>query len=83
MTQTILGLPIAGELPSDDNYTISPYSAIAVMKGIDSDGDEVYAVVMTENMSPVEGAGFARYLSLYADEMVRETFVTSGSSEEK
>lgn len=71
MDQTILGLPLLANLPTSGDYTVSPISAIAVVKGIDSDGDEVYAVVMTEGMTPVESAGLVQFASTYADEVLR------------
>lgn len=77
--QTIMGLPISNPLPVGEDYSVSPYSAIAVIKGIDSDGDDVYAVIMTDGMTPTEGAGLLHFAVLYVDERLRETFASAGS----
>ena len=77
MDQTILGLPLAKGLPQADDYTMSPHTAIAVVKGFDSDGDEFYSVVMTEGLSPVDAAGLLRYATIYTDESLKETVVAS------
>jgi len=76
MNQTILGLPIEAELPDDwteNGYHVSPVEAIAIVKAIDSNGDEVHAVVMTENMSPFEGGGLLNFGSIYVNELIRGT----------
>jgi hypothetical protein len=79
LTQTILGLPIESELPED----IMPFSAIAVVKAFDSDGDEVHAVIMTDDMTPFEGSGLLNFGSLYTDELLRRTFSAKGKSSKK
>jgi hypothetical protein len=50
------------------------------MKGMDSDGDEVYAVLMTENMSPLEGVALARYADIYATVKIEEMLASPGQS---
>lgn len=72
MDQTILGLPIARQLPTSGSYTVSPYAAIAVVKCFDSDGDEIYAVITTEKMSAIEGAGLLKYADVYIEEKMRQ-----------
>jgi hypothetical protein len=77
MEYTALGMPLVG-LPESGNYTVHPLSAIVVMKGMDSDGDEVYAVLMTENMSPLEGVALARYADIYATVKIEEMLASPG-----
>ena len=77
MEYTALGMPLVG-LPESGDYTIHPLSAIVVMKGMDSDGDEVYAVLMTENMSPLEGVALARYADIYATVKIEEMLASPG-----
>jgi hypothetical protein len=79
MEYTALGMPLVG-LPESGDYTIHPLSAIVVMKGMDSDGDEVYAVLMTENMSPLEGVALARYADIYATVKIEEMLASPGQS---
>jgi hypothetical protein len=79
MEYTALGMPLVG-LPESGNYTVHPLSAIVVMKGMDSDGDEVYAVLMTENMSPLEGVALARYADIYATVKIEEMLASPGQS---
>lgn len=74
MTTTILGLPVEQELPSGPDYSISPISAITVFKGIDSDGDEVHSVIMTEGTAMMEGVAMAHFGSMYMDELLKRTF---------
>lgn len=69
MDLTVLGLPLNWEEP--EGYTVSPLSAIVVMKGIDDEGDEVYAVMVTEGMTPVEAGGLVKYASVYTGEMMK------------
>ncbi len=66
---TVLGMPLNWEEPP--NYTVSPISAIVAMKGIDDDGDEVYAVMVTDGMNSVEAGGLAAYANLYCTEMMK------------
>jgi hypothetical protein len=68
----ILGLPVSEGLPSDGSFTFSPYAVAAVVKGIDSDGDEGYAVLVTDGMMAMDLAGIAKYLTLYADERLKD-----------
>jgi len=69
MDLTVLGLPLQWEEPP--NYTVSPISALVIMKGIDDDGDEVYAVMVTEGMTSVEAGGLANYADVYCGEMMK------------
>lgn len=66
---TVLGMPLNWEEPP--GYTVSPLSALVVMKGIDDDGDEVYAVMVTDGMSSVEAGGLATYAGVYCGEMMK------------
>lgn len=82
MDATVLGLPLVWE--ETDDYTISPLHALVIMKGIDSDGDEVHSVIMTENISALEGVGMARYASLYCeDELLGQIHASTGKSQKK
>lgn len=84
MSQEILGLPVEAGLPDDrDGYYVSPILAIAVVKAIDSDGDEVHAVIMSEGMTPVEGSGLLNFGKIYTDEILRKTFSAKNQSSKK
>lgn len=76
MEYTALGLPLIG-LPEQEGYTVSPLSALVVIKAIDSDGDEVYAVLMTPDMSPMEGTGLARFATLFCENGLQESIHAS------
>lgn len=71
--KTLLGLPIAaGEgLDGPEGYTVSPYAAIAIVRGFDSNQDEVHAVVMSEGMSAIEAAGLLHFATVAIDEQLR------------
>jgi hypothetical protein len=71
---SVLGMPLNIDLGSDESYTVSPLSAMVVMKGIDSDGNEVCVVTTTEGISPVEALGYAAFASEYYAFQMRKTF---------
>jgi hypothetical protein len=80
MTQTILGLPLAHELETEGDYAVSPYSVVAVVRGFDSDGEEVHAVVVSEGMSAIEASGLLHFATVAMDEQLK---VISGAKPEK
>jgi hypothetical protein len=67
----IAGLPVNVVTTVD---TVSPYAAIAVIKGIDSDGDDVYAFLMTDGMTDVDAAGLVQYAKAFIDNSLRSYF---------
>lgn len=79
MEYTALGMPLVG-LPETGDYTVHPLSALVIMKGMDSDGDEVYAVLMTDNMSPLEGVALAKYADIYATLKIEEMLAPARQS---
>lgn len=76
----LLGLPIAEGLEVDGDNTISPYCAIAVVKGFDSSGEEVHAVVITDGMSAIEASGLLHFATVALDEQLK---VLSGAKPKK
>ena len=66
---TVLGLPL--EWTDDPEVTVTPYSALVVMKGINSNGNEVFAVVNTTGLTNVEALGFLNFAKLYIEDEVR------------
>lgn len=63
MSNQILGLPLSADIPS----SLMPYSVAAVVKALDGDGDEVYAVLHSDNMTELELVGMSRFISIYAE----------------
>jgi hypothetical protein len=45
----------------EESRTISPLSCIVVAKGIDNEGDTVYAFICSKGMTNVEAAGYVRF----------------------
>lgn len=70
MNDTILGLQLESRIPEG----MMPYCAIAIVKAFDKDGNESYAVVMTDDMTPVDGAGMLNLGQIYVNELLRKTF---------
>ena len=88
MDQTILGLPLESKLPDDwseGGYHVSPVSALTIVKAIDSDGDEVHAVLFSEGMSFFEASALVNFGLIYTNEMLRKSFKSAkdGSSKKK
>lgn len=70
MSSTILGLEVDQDLPEG----IMPYSAVTIVKAMDNDGDEVHAVILTENISAFEASGLINFGQLYINDVLRKTF---------
>lgn len=66
---TVMGLPT--QWVDDPEQTVSPYSAITVVKGINGDGNEVFMVVNTEGLSNIEALGFLNFGLLYIQDEIR------------
>jgi hypothetical protein len=83
MKHTVLGLALDTDLPDSDDYRVMPYAAITVVKAIDTDGDEVQAVLMTQNLSVFEGAGLMNFGKIYIEEELRKTINVANRPPEK
>ena len=66
-----LGMDLDWE--DEEGVTISPLSCILISKGIDNDGDEVYAVMHTEGLTDVEALGMLNFGKLHCEDMVKAT----------
>jgi hypothetical protein len=71
---TALGIPLEG-VPDKPDYYVSPISVLVVMRGIDSEGDEVYGCYTTEGMSHIEAGGLAKYANVYTDKIMHDTLI--------
>lgn len=71
--KTLLGLPVAaGEgLDGPEGYTVSPYAAIAIVRGFDNNQEEVHAIVMSDGMSAIEAAGLLHFGTVAIDEQIK------------
>ena len=76
---SVLGLPLDIDL-SDGNTFITPYAAVVVLKGIDSDGDDVYIVSNTTGMTPVEATGLLKFAEVNYSERMRQSFYAAAES---
>lgn len=67
--KTVMGLPL--QWVDDPDVTVTPYSAITIVKGINSNGNEVFMVVNTEGLSNIEALGFLNFGLLYIQDEIR------------
>lgn len=82
MEYTALGLPLVG-LSEEENYTVHPLHALVIMEGMDSDGDEICTVLMTENMTPMRGMALARLADVFCENKVKDSLAASRQSQEE
>lgn len=71
----VFGLPLEWE--AEEGYVISPIAAVVVIKAIDSDGEEIHAVVVTPGLTAVEALGMARMAVIHAEENVKQTMYSA------
>jgi hypothetical protein len=72
MTSDFLSLPLQWQM---EDGQFHPLSALVVVKGLDEEGVEVYAIVLTEGLNPVEALGMAEYVHLHAQETVKNSIL--------
>lgn len=77
---TVLGMQLEGGFIEDDGV-ISPLAALVVGKGLDGDGEEVYSVMCTKDMGPVEAGGLLKYAEKVVDVLL--THMLFGKDEEE
>jgi len=70
MNDTVLGLELESTLPEG----MMPYCAITIVKAFDKEGNDAYAVLMSNDMTPVEGSGLLNFGQIYVNERIRKTF---------
>lgn len=75
MDYTVLGMPL--NLVDEKGVTISPLSALVVIKAIDNEGDIVYTLANTEGVTPVEGLGMINFGKLYLEHLVKYSVAAS------
>ena len=60
---TVLGMPL--DVGEDDLITsIQPLAAVVIVRGLDGDGDMVYATAATEGLHSLDAWAMARYAAL-------------------
>ena len=57
---TVMGLPVID--PPEDGFT--PLDGLAIVKGLDKDGNVTYAARATEGLTSIECLGMAHYAVL-------------------
>ncbi len=70
---TTLNLPLEWE--TEDGYDFHPLSALVVVHGIDSEGQETHAIICSEGLSPVAALGMASYAKLHSEESIRRSLL--------
>jgi hypothetical protein len=73
MEEEVFGMPFK---INTGETTISPINTLTVIKGMDSDGDIVYALAMSEGMDIVDALALAQYAIIDINNRV-EQVVTS------
>jgi len=78
MESTALGLPLL--IDSGTGTEFSPISTFVVSKGMDTEGNIVYALAFSEGMDIIDALALVQYALLDVNERVKR-LVTSGSQE--
>jgi hypothetical protein len=66
--EEVFGMPL--NINTGD-HTISPINTVTIIKGMDSDGDIVYALAMSEGMDIVDALALTQYAWIDVQERVK------------
>jgi len=76
MDATAFGLPLIIDSKDEHGTTFSPISTLVVSKGMDSEGNIVYALALSEGMDIIDALALAQYAIIDINNRVESIVVS-------